>query len=213
MFGAPYLDGHKKEVREGKERLHVMGQKFYEARGTVNEIKLKKELYAEKQEFMRKRRKWRAEWLDTMLADIEKADKMGDAYRFYKGLRKLGVCYQDNSKQRVIQHSLEELRSHFMKIGDEASVVAEEVLKRLPKGRPVDRTLGNTPDVKEMMTAMNAMKESAPGKDEVTVNMLKCLGVCGKQILYDVNPRAGFDFLGIDENIRFDVLRVPKFAP
>ena len=61
--------------------------------------------------------------------------EVGDMERFYSGLNELRVTLDEAVSGRQVAHTPSELREHFRKIGDVESVVAPEVLSRLPPDR------------------------------------------------------------------------------
>jgi hypothetical protein len=168
--GTPYMDGHYKQVVEGREQMRALASKY------DNNAITRAEYLQAKKTFRAKRRRWRAQWLDEVLKDIERSMGCGDLGRFYKGLRELGLHLQENSARAIEMHTPAQLKDHFMKIGDAESIVSDAVLERLPPDREVDEDMAREPNDEEIHEVMAKMKESSAGPDEVTINMLRLTG-------------------------------------
>ena len=90
---------------------------------------------------------------------------------------------------RQVVHTPSELREHFRKIGDAESVVAPEVLSRLPPDRTCADYLAVPPSDEEIRRVWRKMRDSAGGPDEVTINMLRYSGQTLQDRFFDLVRR------------------------
>ena len=88
-----------------------------------------------------------------------------------------------------VVHTPSELREHFRKIGDAESVVAPEVLSRLPPDRACADYLADPSSDEEIRRVWRKMRESAGGPDEVTINMLRYSGQTLQDRFFDLVRR------------------------
>ena len=121
--GLPSLDGHTKEVEENRIQLRHKYDAYRRAQGTAAEPRLRAEYKEAKAKARGQRRRFE---------NLEHAMEVGDMGRFYSGLKELGVTLDEAASGRQVVHTPSELREHFRKIGDAESVVAPDVLSRLP---------------------------------------------------------------------------------
>ncbi|CAK0866037.1 unnamed protein product [Prorocentrum cordatum] len=82
----------------------------------------------------------------------------------------LGVKLQEYSQRGRQDHTPEALREHYSKLGAEVNTVSQETLDRLPPLRPTCAAFGDIP--RQILAQMKKMKNSAGGKDEITIKML-----------------------------------------
>ena len=72
-----------------------------------------------------------------------------------------------------MDHTPEQLRAHYSKLGSTTNVVRDEILDSITIKRPPDESLPAQPTKAEVKREVARMKDSAPGADEVTTSMLK----------------------------------------
>ncbi|CAK0895742.1 unnamed protein product [Prorocentrum cordatum] len=185
LQGRPFLDGHATEVREGKARLRALAEARQRAMGTPAEQSCREELRTVTQSFRRDRRRWRRAWVSSVVTELNHSMAVGDLHRFYQGLRELGVTMDSVSHAGKTLHTPEELRTHFMKIGEAESVVSEAVLARLPPDYPTRHSLADQPSKQKIRRVWAKMRESAAGPDEVTINMLRKSGPHLQTLLFN----------------------------
>jgi hypothetical protein len=74
---------------------------------------------------------------------------------------------------RRVRFSPVELREHFSSIGKDTNEVNSAVWGAMEPVLSADSTLDNVPDEEEILRNLDQMRESAPGPDGVTVQMLR----------------------------------------
>ena len=148
--GLPFLDGHAKEVEQNRTQLRNKYDACRRAQGTAAEPRLRAEYKEAKAKARGQRRRWRKTWLLSVVEKLEHAMEVGDMGRFYSGLKELGVTLDEAVSGRQVVHTPSELREHFRKIGDAESVVAPEVLSRLPPDRTCADYLADPPSDEEI---------------------------------------------------------------
>ena len=171
--GIPYLAGHAAEVLEMRQTLKEQHEKMKKARTTEEEIEEKKEYIAMSRRHRKARQKWRAEWVEDLVEELNKAWEIHDTGRFYKALRELGVELSDFSQKGRSSHTPAQLRTHFAKLGETENVVQQAVIDRLPPPRPICERLAETPDKEEIISQMKKMKQSIGGKCETNIQMIR----------------------------------------
>ena len=174
---------HTKEVEENRIQLRHKYDAYRRAQGTAAEPRLRAEYKEAKAKARGQRRRWCKTWLLSVVENLEHAMEVGDMGRFYSGLKELGVTLDEAAWGRQVVHTPSELREHFRKIGDAESVVAPDVLSRLPD------YLANMPSDEEIRRVWKKMRESAGGPDEVTINMLRYSGPTLQQRFFDLVRR------------------------
>ena len=154
--GLPFLDGHAKEVEKNRTQLRNQYDSYRRAQGTAAVPRLRAEYEEAKAKARGQRRRWRKTWLLSAM-------EVGDMGRFYSGLKELGVTLDEAASGRQVMHTPSELREHFRKIGDAESVVAPEVLSRLPPDRTGANYLADLLSDEEIRRVWKKMRESAGG--------------------------------------------------
>ena len=81
----------------------------------------------------------------------------------------------ETSQRGRVDHTLDQLRAHYSKLGSTPNVVLDEILVAIRIKRPPNLTLAEQPTEDEVKRDVARMKDSAPGADEVTTSMLKIL--------------------------------------
>ncbi|CAK0794762.1 unnamed protein product [Prorocentrum cordatum] len=167
-----YLAGHAREMQAECDALRELRRRQRLAPTTEESTALRQQHRARSQAYRALRRKWRAEWISGMVTELERSMQFHDMGRFYATLRELGVKLQEYSQRGRQDHTPEALREHYSKLGAEVNTVSQETLDRLPPPRPTCAALGDTPSSTEILAQMQKMKNSAGGKDEITIKML-----------------------------------------
>ena len=189
IAGLPFLDGHAKEAEKNRTQLRNKYDACRRAQGTAAEPRLRAEYKEAKAKARGQRRRWRKTWLLSVVEKLEYAMEVGDMGRFCSGLKELGVTLDEAASGRQVAHTPSELREHFRKIGDAESVVAPEVLSRLPPDRTCADYLADPPSDEEIRRVWKKMRESAGGPDEVTINMLPYSGQTLQDRFFDLVRR------------------------
>ena len=95
-----------------------------------------------------------------------------DLGTFHRGLNELGIAYSEISQRERVDHTPDQLRAHYSKLGSTPNAVRDEILEAITIKRPPDLTLAQQPE-DEVKREVARMKDSAPGSDEVTTSMLQ----------------------------------------
>ena len=88
------------------------------------------------------------------------------------------VCRKDSAQKSVANPKAEReaWKRHFQKVSKGAGKVKERVWQNIPVVDAKDESLRDTPSRKEVVRALMKMHMGkAPGEDEVTVEMLRCM--------------------------------------
>ena len=64
-----------------------------------------------------------------------------DLGTFYRGLKELGIAYSDISQKGRVDHTPEQLKVHYSKLGSTPNVVRDEILDAITIKRPTDMSL------------------------------------------------------------------------
>ena len=161
------------KIKETRERTRRLFQEATQARTPeVALIKLKESRLASREHRYWVRMGEKARW-EEVCKDLEEADRKNDRCKFWKALRLLGLYGAPVGQQ--IRFSLEELRSHFAKIGAEVNEVAGEALEKIKERvqLPTEQGLEAIPDEEEISENLRGMKDGAPGPDAITVSMIR----------------------------------------
>ena len=89
---------------------------------------------------------------------------------------------------QAIRFSLEELRTHFSKIGKDINNADVGVLDSIPM-KEISQELADTPEEEEILEALRGMKDGAPGPDKITCSMLRKGGETLRIKVVDVEDR------------------------
>lgn len=118
------------------------------------------------------RKRWMTHIVDKLNASLD----VHDLGLFYRTLRQIGVTVAGVSREGLQSFSLDELRGQAKKSSGVVDPVCPDLIARVVPQLPVCEHLGVAPSDQEITEALHSLRESAPGKDEVTINMLKCCG-------------------------------------
>ena len=118
----------------------------------------------------------RKRFVSEQIRDMQQSMNLGDWHSFYRSLRSLGVPVEGVNYSGAAPFSLDTLRAHNMTVSSQALKVEDGFIRQQVKQRPVRHELGLTPSRAEFNQALEAVRESSPGKDGVTINMLRLAG-------------------------------------
>ena len=91
----------------------------------------------------------------------------------YHGLRQVGVRLQGKYMMSETSIATRAAKEHFLRIGGEPNHAPDGLGLALLPDLPPDETLSKTPSHEKCWGAVRDMKESAGGKDEVTIGLVK----------------------------------------
>ena len=118
------------------------------------------------------RKRWMTHIVDKLNASLDAHD-LG---LFYRTLKQKGVSVAGISRESIQSFTLDELRGQAQKSSGVLDPVSPDLIARVVPQLPVFEPLGIAPTEQEISEALHCLRESAPGKDEVTINMLKFAG-------------------------------------
>ena len=90
-------------------------------------------------------------------------------------LKRIGVTVQGTPAEGRSDFSAEQLRTHALKVGQQTAPDFDMLRNEIPQ-RPLQESLGAPPTDEEVLAAIYALRESAPGPDGVTMLMLRSAG-------------------------------------
>ena len=117
---------------------------------------------------------------------MQQSMNLGDWHSFYRSLRSLGVSVEGVNYSGAAPFSLDTLRTHNLTVSSQALKVEDGFIRQQVKQRPIRHELGLTPSRAEFNQALVAVRESSPGKDGVTINMLRLAGDRVQEQLYRI---------------------------
>ena len=107
-----------------------------------------------------------------MTAQMDQAAKHHDTRRIYQTMKKMGLAHDGWTDRRgATEIDVEQGRDFLHNRGAQPGEVDESKVEAMSQD-VTDETLGWRPSYHELLTALTQMKETAPGPDEITRNML-----------------------------------------
>ena len=170
---APFMDGHLDEMRKRTEEINDLFKSVLSAKSWPEKEKARKLRNSATASWRKTKRQWKSDWIKRVTVEMEVAMQRHDLGTFYRGLKELGIAYSDISQKGRVDHTPEQLKAHYSKLGSTPNVVRDEILDAITIKRPTDMSLANEPTEAEVKKEVSRMKDSAPGADEVTSSMLK----------------------------------------
>eukprot|EP00435_Cladocopium_sp_Y103_P073964 s395_g46.t1 len=98
----------------------------------------------------------------------------------------LCVRYMPTSEEGLCRFSLEEMKQDNERVSCDRRPVNTQVIAGAVRQQAIDETMGFLPSRQEFSRALAALKESAPGQDNVTATMLKNCGSRAQEQLYSM---------------------------
>ena len=194
----PWLVGREVEIEEMRSRLTRAINSRIEIVARINNIgdddnaddlnrlleAARVELKESRRALNRNTRNWETEWWQEIIEECRTAGDRGETGAVYKLLKRLG---QRGERQVPVSTTLtkEDFQQHFMQVSkdrfentpediDDMILNIEDVLNtdKADLAREWRDNLEQIPSKEEIVTQMNKMKDSAPGKDGVRVSYL-----------------------------------------
>ena len=117
-------------------------------------------------------RKQKKEAVVTICAELESAYENHETGKQYRLLRELGVNLRDDDYSGIEAITPEACRQQFLKISGEPNDPPMNVADQLPQ-QQVNAELDREPTFEEFVKTLHETKVSAPGDDEITVDMIE----------------------------------------
>ena len=159
-------------------QLHV-------ARGAEEEPQLRASLHKAKTAVREYKQNCRNKWAQVIIQQLQDAIEIHDMGRFHSLLPKLGIHMQGRSQEGREHFSLQQAREHFQQTMADPLPVDQQLIEALPT-IPTSDWLGFVPTSIEIKDALSALKESAPGDDQITALMLRLSGELGHRLLINL---------------------------
>ena len=169
---ALFMDGHLDEMKEKTEEINALFMAVLTAKTKSEKDRARKARNSATAAWKKTKRTWKAAWIKKITTEVETAMQRHDLGTFCRGLKQLGIAYSEISLAGRVDHTPDQLRAHYSKLGSTPNVVRDEILDAITIKRPTDLTLAEQPTEDEVKREVARMKDSAPGADEVT-SMLK----------------------------------------
>ncbi|CAK0880460.1 unnamed protein product [Prorocentrum cordatum] len=124
-------------------------------------------------------RQARARLVKEVAADLTRAAADNDTGAQYRGLRRLGVWLSDLAPTGALPFTPKDARDHLLKLDEAAPAVDAAALNTVPPHvwrdalPPGMSDLAEPPSADEVRAAIRAMRDSAPGDDEVSIGMIR----------------------------------------
>ena len=81
---------------------------------------------------------------------METAMQRRDLGTFYRRLNEVGIAYSEISHRRRVDHTPDQLRANYSKLGSTPNVVRDEILEAITSKRPPYLTLAEQPKEDEV---------------------------------------------------------------
>ena len=154
------------------------------SRGLPQEAALRQQLRNAKKAVQAYKQEARNRWVLSIIGTLEQAVAIHDMRTFYQTLPKLGVYADGHSKEGRKTFTLAQAYDHFKRTMNNPLPVSEHTLDSLNESQvPEASWLAAIPERAEIEEAMAAMRESAPGRDEVTIMMMRTSGELGMRVI------------------------------
>lgn len=171
-----YADSRiRQEAVDSVEKCSVARKTWQEARGSQGEEekRIQRNLVCNEERGIQRR--MRKELLDEICPLIEKAIKDGDEGSKYRLIRELGFDLRDRYNMRATEVvTAEQHKQSIMEVAGTANdaEVGQDPLAGVPQ-TPIQEHLGIPPTDSEIDDAVNKMRDSSAGKDEVRIDMIR----------------------------------------
>ncbi|XP_063722275.1 uncharacterized protein LOC134848689 [Symsagittifera roscoffensis] len=181
----PWTVGYEEELRslhteistEVMRRNELISQTLGESHGMLADALTasRGRLVAARKKMKKRLRQLERQWWDEIIIECKNAAEKGDMGTMYKTLRKLGTRSQKHQTGTTI--STDEFKAHFSNVSKDRNENDPGTLMNTVKQMPdeskdvkfitANQKLNTLPSEKEIMEALDEMRESAPGKDGV----------------------------------------------
>lgn len=157
------------------ERSRVAKQEWQKAKGTPAEEEKRVRRNQIANEERRIQRSLKKELIDEICEQIEKAIKDGDEGSKFRLIRELGFDLHDRYKKRATEVvTSEQHKKSIMEVAGRPNDAAEghDPLAGIQQ-KPVREELNQHPTEEEINEATRTMRDSAAGKDEIRIDMIR----------------------------------------
>ena len=181
----PWTVGYEEELKslhteistEVMRRNELISQTLGESHGMLADALTasRGRLVAARKKMKKRLRQLERLWCDEIIIECENAAEKGDMGTMYKTLRKLGTRSQKHQTGTTI--STDEFKAHFSNVSkdryeNDPGTLMNTVKQMPDKSKDVkfitaNQKLNTLPSEKEIMEALDEVRESAPGKDVV----------------------------------------------
>ena len=168
----PCLRACRKEVLLSKWRVAESYARLQDSRQTEDfgsESERHRRVKRRERDCERKRRK---EAVALICAELESACENHETGKQYRLLREFGVNLRDGGYSGIEAITPEGCRQHFLKISGEPNEPPLNAADQVPQ-QQVNAELDRKPTFEEFVKTLHEMKVSAPGDDEITVDMIE----------------------------------------
>ena len=166
----------KRRVAESYARL----QNARQTEDFANESERHRRVKRNERDFERKQKKAVA----TICAELESAYENHETRKQYRLLRELGVNLRDDGYSEFEAITPEACKQHFLKISGEPNDPPLNVAEQVPQ-QQVNAELDREPTFEEFVKTLHEMKVSAPGDDEITVDMIETAPISIQECTFD----------------------------
>ena len=145
-------------------------------------VRKTREVRRHRSAFKKHQRQWENQYWDTIIEEAKDASERNDWGKMYKTLKKLDLR-DDKRSAPSEQFSVEEFKTHFMKVSKERSEHTSEEIQEViswitdrREEQEVKRAaekLGKEVTVGEILEQMKEISDGAAGKDDVTIGMIR----------------------------------------
>ena len=163
------LQWHDQQVAEAFDQVRLSVDMLGRARATEHFRKVKRA----RTTF---RSKCRQRWMQQVVGTLHESLNCHDLGMFYKTLKQIGVSVANHSREGLELFSLDALRAQAQKSAGSVDPISTELIDRVVPLMPQSPELGDPPTDQEITEALHTLRESAPGYDEVTIQMLRFSG-------------------------------------
>jgi hypothetical protein len=177
QLAVPYTEENLVEIREQEKAIISLLRQAHDGDSSL-EVRLSARagVRSARRTLSTYRDKARALWGRQLASRLRKDLALGDFQAFHAGLKFAGIHAFGRQKHEKLPFSLDEITKYNAAIGAETFAITPEVLAELPEQQNMAWHLGNSPCQAEVLRSMRKMKDSAGGKDEMTMGMLRAAG-------------------------------------
>lgn len=140
------------------------------ARGLEAEKELRRHLHEAKTAVRNFNQSCRNGWAEHIISELQDAIKIHDMGKFHSLLPKLGIHMHGRSQEGREHFALDEAKTHVEQTMANPLPVNPELFDTLPT-IPTEEWLGCVPTCVEIQDALSALRECAPGDDQITTLM------------------------------------------
>ena len=174
-LGVPYSREAQEEI-ERREAKIAMAWSALALRSKFDEdfLKSKREFFRMKKSLGRFRAAAREKWANSMIDELQKVIDRSDLRTHYRVLKKLGVHASPLDRRGEEPFTAEEAAQGIQKVmGNDVGEVSQETIQSGLPAIPINEELPSIPTLDAITNAISDMRESMPGDDEISINMIK----------------------------------------